>query len=66
MSDVTDEQISEYMNEYYAESEIQRLEENILHIMKYRQETYPSEKNDKEWFNFSDQMIKRRCRSHLQ
>ena len=56
-----DEDISKYTNEFFCETAIRQLEDDILGIMKYRQEKYPSEINDSEWLNFSNQVIRRKC-----
>lgn len=63
ISMLKDEDIKKYINEYLCEESIREKEDEILHIMKMRQETYPSEKNDKEWLNFSVQCMTRRIRS---
>ena len=58
---LTDEQIKKYINTTLAEQEIQNLENEIIRIMKLRQETYPCEKNDSEWFNYTNFFCQRRC-----
>ena len=57
---ITDEEITSYINYYYTEAAIQELEGHLLSILKKRQEIYPSEKNDREWLEFSDWVCKRK------
>lgn len=61
---LTDEEIEKYIDEYYCESMIIALETQILYIMKERQKNNPSEKNNREWLEFSDYYIARRARSN--
>lgn len=56
----TDDQIHEYMNSFYYEFFITQMEDTLLSVMKDRQEKYPSEKNDKNWLDFTDFVLKRR------
>lgn len=51
---------TKYINKYYLKYFIEKLENHILMIMKIRQEHFPSEKNDREWEEFSEFIIERR------
>lgn len=57
---MNDEKIQEYINLALSESMIRDLEEELLIVMKFRQEKYPSERNDKEWLDFSNFVSNRR------
>ena len=48
------------MNEYYTETTIHALEQQILSLLKIRQEEYPSEKHDAAWLEYSNFIMKRR------
>lgn len=60
--EISDNQIKDYIDTYYIESIIENLEIQILALMKARQENIPSEKNDKEWVEFSNYVRNRRKR----
>lgn len=60
--EISDNQIKDYVDTYYIESMIENLEIQILALMKARQENIPSEKNDKEWVEFSNYVRNRRKR----
>lgn len=54
------ETLKRYIIYYYYECDIRCLEDQILKIMKRRQEECPSEKNADELLAFSNFVIKRR------
>jgi len=58
---ISDKQIEEYVNAAFTEEVIRRYEEQILQVMKKRQEKYPSDQNDSEWLNYSNYVCRRRC-----
>lgn len=60
---IDDESLNKYINEALSEVLIRSREEEILYIMKTRQEKYPSERNNIEWLEFSDYICKRRYHS---
>lgn len=60
MSELSDYEINKYINEALTELMIKEYENKILAVMKHRQEKYPSEKNDKEWLDFTNFICGRR------
>lgn len=52
--------ICKFINECSTEDIIKQYENQLLGVLKARQKEYPSKKNDKEWLDFSDYVIKRR------
>lgn len=63
---ISDEEIQKYINESMIEQLIQDLENNILHIMKFKNNKYPTEKNDSEWLDFTNFVCRRRCQRNNQ
>jgi hypothetical protein len=59
--ELTDQQINEYINQAFSEELIRRTEDHLLSILKFRQEKYPTEKNDKEWLDYTNFISRRRC-----
>lgn len=57
---MNDEEIQSYINEAFSEEVIRRYEEQLLSVMKTRYEKYPSDKNDKEWLDFTNYVCRRR------
>ena len=55
-------ELDKYVNEAFTEEVIRSYEEQILGIMKLRQEKYPNEKNDREWLDYTNFVCSRRCR----
>lgn len=66
MSDVTDEQIEKYFDEYYFKRRIRELEDEILYVFKKYYEKYPFKENDQQWLDFTDYVIKRRSHDSLE
>jgi len=58
-----DEEIQKYVNQAFAEQIIRGYEDQLLGVMKVRQEKYPSEINDKEWLDFTNFVCSRRCKN---
>lgn len=58
-----DKDIINYINLTYTECFIQQAEDDLLSILKWRSEQFPTEKNDKEWLDFTDFVCKRRYHS---
>lgn len=56
-----DEDIERYINQAFTEQVIRRYEEQLLGVMKTRCEKYPTEKNDKEWLDYTNFVCRRRC-----
>ena len=61
--EITDKQITDYINENWSEMYITRMEDELLRAFKMRQEYLPSEQNDKDWSTFTDFVTQRRIRS---
>lgn len=59
--ELSDEQINKYVNEAFTEQVIQGYENQMLSVMKHRQEKYPTEKNDREWLDYTNFVCRRRC-----
>ena len=59
--EISDEQINRYVNETFTEQIIQGYENQMLAVMKHRQEIYPTEKNDREWLDYTNFVCRRRC-----
>ena len=57
---ITDEQISDYMNDYYMECAIRQSEENLLYLLKLDYERKLCDQKNELWKEFSDFFIKRR------
>lgn len=57
---ISDSDLEKYVNQAFTEEVIQGYENQILSIMKHRQEKYPSEKNDREWLAFTNFVCRRR------
>ncbi len=57
---MNDKEITTYINEAFSEEIIRRYENQLLSVMKTRYEKYPTDKNDKEWLNFTNHVCKRR------
>ncbi len=53
-------EIKDYIDTFYIEGMIENLEIQILALLKAKQENIPSEKNDREWKEFSNYVCKRR------
>lgn len=66
MNDLTDEQINKYVNEEFTETFIEEYENQLLRVMKIRQENYPSKRNDNEWLNFTNFVCRRRCQRNAE
>ena len=58
---ISDEQIQTYVNKSLTEQMIRNLEEQLLNVMKIRQEQYPSDVNDAEWLAYTNFVCRRRC-----
>lgn len=56
----SDQEIEKYINEYFSENYMTILETQMLSFMKSRYEFNPSEKNDREWKNFSTYVCERK------
>jgi hypothetical protein len=59
--DLTQEEIDLYCNEAFTEMLIQKYENQILAVMKTRQEKYPCDRNDQEWLDYTNFVCRRRC-----
>lgn len=59
---LSDDQIQSYVNQLFTEQVIQEYENQILAVMKKRQENYPNEQNDREWLAFTNFVCSRRCK----
>jgi len=57
---ISDSDLEKYVNKVLTEEIIQGCENQILAVMKHRQERYSSEKNDKEWLEFTNFVCRRR------
>lgn len=57
---ISDEAIQEYVNNAFIEQCIINAECALLSFLKLRQEKFPSDKNNEEWLNFSDWVVKRK------
>lgn len=57
---ISDKELNEYVNQAFTEEVIRRYEDQLLGFYKARQEKYPSDKNDKEWLDFTNYVCKRR------
>lgn len=55
-----DEEIEKYVNMAFSEEILRRYEEQMLTVLKFRQENYPSKQNDREWLEATDYILKRR------
>lgn len=60
---ISDCDLEKYVNAAFIEKVIQGYENQMLSVMKHRQEKYPSDKNDKEWLAFTNFVCRRRCQS---
>lgn len=60
---ISDCDLEKYVNQAFTETIIQGYENQMLAVMKYRQEKYPNEKNDREWLQFTNFVCRRRCQS---
>lgn len=60
---ITDEEIQCYINNTMTETFIQDCENNLLNVLKFRREKYPSDKNDAEWLEYSNLICKRRYKN---
>ena len=58
---VSDEDLMKYVNASFTEQVIQKYENQILAVMKHRQDIYPSELNDNEWLAYTNMICRRRC-----
>lgn len=61
MDELSDIELEKYVNEAFTEQLIQSYENQILAVMKHRQEKYPTEKNDAEWLSYTNFVCRRRC-----
>lgn len=59
--ELSDDAIAQYVNKAFSEQVIQNYEDQLLAVMKHRQEKYPSEKNDREWLDYTNFVCRRRC-----
>lgn len=59
-TNISDSDLEKYFNQVFTEEIIRRNEDEIAAVMKRRQEKYPSEKNDREWLEFSNFVCRRR------
>lgn len=57
-----DEQIKNYINEYFSETAIRNSEDELLRILKLRSEIFKKESYDDDWLDFTDFVIKRRLK----
>ena len=57
---IENQEIQNYVNKAFTEQVIRHYEDQILRVMKHRQEKYPSDKNDKEWLDFTNFVCRRR------
>lgn len=57
---LSNEMITEWINETYTEHVIRNSENAILQTLKARYESDPTEENDATWFDYSDFIVKRR------
>ena len=57
-----DEEIIGYVNAAFSEEVIRRYEEQLLLVLKFRYEKYPTEQNDAEWLDYTNFVCRRRCR----
>ncbi len=62
---INENELSKYVNEAFTEELIRVCENHLLLIMKTRQEKYPSEKNDNEWFSYTKFVCRRRYQSYI-
>jgi hypothetical protein len=58
---MNEEKAIEYINESLTEKMIRDSEDQTLFLMRFRQETFPCEKNDKEWLDYTNIVCRRRC-----
>ncbi|MEK6879402.1 MAG: hypothetical protein AABY22_07340 [Nanoarchaeota archaeon] len=59
-SNISDSDLEKYINLQFTEEIIRRYEDQILEVMKLRQEKFASEKNNKEWLSFTNFVYSRR------
>ncbi len=57
---ISDNDIKNWMNEYYFDTTLHALEQQILSILKLRQEEYPSDHHNLAWVEYSDFILERR------
>lgn len=57
---IGNEDIQNYMNNYYIEQCITNAENQLLSTLKQIYEKYPTEKNNENWLKFSDFVATRR------
>lgn len=55
-----DEELNKYINNALTAQLIRNEEDHLLSIYKFRQGKYPSEKNDREWLDFTNYVCRRR------
>lgn len=57
---INQQEIDDYVNKSFTEQLIRGYENQLLAVLKSRQEKFPSEKNNDEWLSFTDWVCKRR------
>lgn len=57
---ISDEDLENYANEALTKEIIWNCENEILKVMKFRFEKYPTEINDKEWLDYTNFICRRR------
>lgn len=62
---ISDEEVNKYVNQALTEQVLMNHENEILSLMKFRNENFPSEKNDSEWLDYTNFVCRRRCQSNL-
>ena len=62
-ANISDSDLKKYVNQAFTEEVIRGYEDQILSVMKHRQEKYPNEKNNREWLEFTNFVCRRRSQS---
>lgn len=57
-----DQSIKNYINDYYEETELKHREDIHLSALKFLYEKNPTEQNDKNWLQYSNQVCLRRSK----
>jgi hypothetical protein len=63
--EISDEDLNKFVNVALSEQLIRNGEDHLLQIYKYRQEKYPSGKNEREWLYFTNYVCRRRKQSGI-
>lgn len=59
--EISDEDLKKFIDDVITQQLLEQYEDKILEILKYTQDQYPCEGNDKDWLDYSNFFCEKRA-----